>query len=172
MLGGKLHHGAAEAHKLVAEGPHVVFSGKESRDAAAVGQDRGHLSQCLSSDCRRADQVAVQSGNAVGEFLHSLAEGHQLLGKGGKGRAAGEPGGQTLQQIGRRNQHDRPGEGLDALQHGRVDTSCPVDKGLYVGHKGGQVHADLGKEPDTPLINPPTMPPIKPPMAFPMVCKS
>ena len=142
---GKLHHGAAEAHKLVAEGPHVVFSGKESRDAAAVGQDRGHLSQCLSSDCRRADQVAVQSGNAVGEFLHSLAEGHQLLGKGGKGRAAGEPGGQTLQQIGRRNQHDRPGEGLDALQHGRVDTSCPVDKGLYVGHKGGQVHADLGE---------------------------
>ena len=142
---GELHHGAAEAHKLVAEGPHVVLSGKESRDAAAVGQGRGHLSQGLSGDCRRADQVAVQSGNAVGEFLHGLAEGHQLLGKGGKGRAAGEPGGQTLQQIGRRNQHDRPGEGLDALQHGRVDTSCPVDKGLYVGHKGGQVHADLGE---------------------------
>ena len=49
---------------------------------------------------------------------------------------------------------------------------APSIKGCMLVIKAARSMPIWGKEPDTPLINPPTMPPIKPPMAFPMVCKS
>ena len=137
------HHGPAEGYQLFAEGIHIIFASEEAYHTPAIGQGGGHLGQRLSGDCRVGYEVAVYPSDRLGKRQHGLPEGNQVLSKGGQRRAAGQPGGQRVQNISRSEQQDCFCQGFHSIHHSGRDLACPFYKRLHIGHKVAQVRPDF-----------------------------
>ena len=77
----EVDHRVAKCAELISKGLHIVLAGEEANYTAAVGQCRGHFSQCLTSNRRLRDEPGVHTGNRLGEIAHGLPKGDKLLRK-------------------------------------------------------------------------------------------
>ena len=139
----KVTHGATKWNKLFAERIHVVFSGKETNNATGIRKRISHLCKSLTCDCSIRNCFSIDTADFIRELFHGFSERNHLFSKAGKRASAGEPRGQSIQNICGCQDKNRFCKSLDAVQHSRIYRSRTVKERLNIGHETGKVRTNL-----------------------------